>query len=102
MITTFISLAAWRPIVIQALVTIQASMIAPEDRTLTSTLQSRQEQSLGDPIVIYFSDNQQVFKPGEKHALPSKITVSPQFQHRDKRHTNEEFTARSHLRSQTN
>ena len=110
-ITTFTSLAAPRPLAIQASVT------APEERTPTP--QSRQEQAPGDPMVIDSPDNgatpvgpslvrspttaQRVYKQGEKRALPPKTTVSPQSQHRDKRRTNEEFvTARSRSGSQAN
>jgi len=105
-ITTSASLIASRPLAIQASVT------APEERTPTP--QSRQEQSPGDPMVIDSPDNaatsllvraatdQQVFKQGEKRALPPKTTVSPQSQHRDKRRTNEELATRSRSGSQVN
>jgi len=98
-IITFISLAALRPLIIQASVT------APKERT--PTLQNRQEQSPRDLMVIDSPNNpatsllvqaatdQWIFKQGEKHALPLKTTVSLQRQHRDKRHTNEEFVARA-------
>jgi len=87
------------------LLTIQASVTAPEERTPTP--QNRQEQSSRDLMVIDSPDNvatsllvraaidQRVFKQGEKHALPLKTTVSLQLQHRDKRRTNEEFVAKA-------
>jgi len=58
-ITTFMSLAASRPLAIQASVT------APENRTPTPTPQSRQEQSPGDPMVIDSSDNEATSPPVE-------------------------------------